>query len=96
VLNWQGLVRARLEQVKRYPESAQFRRQQGIAYVYFTMDRTGRVLTARITRSSGVDVLDEETLQLIHRAEPLPAPPPEVIGDPVELQISIEFYLAGR
>jgi protein TonB len=96
VLNWQGLVRARLEQFKRYPESAKIWGQEGVAHLYFTVDRSGRVLTARIAQSSGVEILDDEALQLIHRAEPLPAPPPEVTGNPIELLISVEFFLAGK
>jgi periplasmic protein TonB len=93
VPTWQGLLLGRLEQFKRYPASAQARRQQGVAYLRFTMDRTGRVLSARIERSAGVEALDEETLALIHRAEPLPAPPPDVPGNPIELVVPVQFFL---
>jgi len=93
---WRGLLLARLEQFKRYPTLAQTRRQQGVAYLRFTIDRNGKVLSAQIEKSSGYDMLDEETLALIHRAEPLPKPPPEAPGDPVELIVPIQFFLRGR
>jgi protein TonB len=93
VPTWQGLLLGRLEQFKRYPRSAQSRHQQGVAYLRFTMDRNGKVLSAKIDRSSGFALLDEETLALIHRAEPLPIPPPEVPGDPIELVVPVEFFL---
>lgn len=93
---WQGLVLGRLEQFKRYPVLAQTRNQQGIAYLRFTMDRNGKVLSARIDKGSGYDLLDAETLALIHRAEPLPKPPAEVVGETLELVVPIEFFISSR
>ena len=93
VPTWQGLILARLERFKRYPAGAQFRRQQGVVYLRFSMDRRGKVVAASVDKSSGVDALDQETLALIHRAEPLPPPPAEMTGDPVELVVPIQFFL---
>jgi periplasmic protein TonB len=95
VPTWQGLLLSRLERFKRYPQDAQFRRQQGVAYLRFSMDRHGKVLSASIAKSSGYDALDQETLALIYRAEPLPAPPFEMLGDPVELTVPVQFFLQG-
>lgn len=91
--NWQGMLLGRLEQFKRYPAIAQMNREQGVAYLRFTMDRKGKVLSASIDKSSGFSLLDEETLALIHRAEPLPPPPPEVTGDLIELVVPVQFFL---
>jgi protein TonB len=93
ISTWRGLLMARLEQAKRYPEAARFHRQQGVVLLHFTMDRDGRVLSANIQKSSGYDSLDQETLALIQRAQPLPKPPPEITGNPIELVVPIEFYL---
>lgn len=90
---WQGLLLGRLEQYKRYPYEAQYRRQQGVVYLRFSMDRRGKVLSASIVKSSGIDALDQETLALIHRAEPLPPPPAEVNGDSIELTVPVQFFL---
>jgi protein TonB len=57
VPTWQGLLLGRLERFKRYPGVAQFRHQQGVPYLRFTMDRKGKVLSARIDKSSGFDTL---------------------------------------
>ena len=67
-----------LDQFKRYLNGAQLRHQQGVAYLRFAMDRQGKVLSASIEKRSGFDLLDEETLALIRRAEPLPPPPSEL------------------
>jgi protein TonB len=93
---WQGLLLGHLEQFKRYPGMAQQHGQQGVVYLRFTMNREGEVLSAKIERSSGYDLLDEETLALIRRAQPLPKPPPEVAGDTLELTVPVEFFLRGR
>lgn len=93
---WRGLLLGRLEQFKRYPALAQARRQQGVVYLRFVMDRDGKVVSSRIDRSAGYPLLDEETQALLERAQPLPKPPPEIGGDTIELVVPIEYFLRGR
>jgi protein TonB len=96
VPDWQSRLLARLQEAKRYPESARFHHQQGVVSVRFTMDRDGLVLSSAIVKGSGFDVLDQEALALIMRAQPLPKPPAEVAGATIELVVPIEFYLDVR
>ncbi len=58
VPTWQGLLLGRLERYKRYPDIAQLRHQEGVAYLRFSMDRHGKILSAEINKSSGFDALD--------------------------------------
>ncbi|MCA6110816.1 energy transducer TonB family protein [Bradyrhizobium cenepequi] len=74
--NWQSLLMAHLERRKRYPSGARERGARGIAYVRFTIDGAGKVLSASLVRSSGFAELDQEVVALVHRASPVPAPPP--------------------
>lgn len=90
---WQGIVMAHLERYKRYPRSAQARRQQGIAYVAFSIDRQGNVLSVRVHKSSGHDSLDQETLDMLERAQPLPPPPEDIPGSPLALTVPVKFFL---
>ena len=90
---WQAQLVAWLEKYKRYPRVAQEQRQQGVAYLRFTIDRQGKVLASQINRSSGFELLDDEVLALIQRAQPLPSPPAEVTGDRIELQVPVAFSL---
>jgi len=90
---WQSSVVARLEQLKRYPAVAQARRQHGVAVVRIVMGRDGQVRSVRLERSSGVGSLDGEAVDLPERAQPLPPPPPEIKGDPLELIVPIQFHL---
>lgn len=93
---WQGRLLAHLERHKRYPAEARARRLQGVAYVRFTMDRQGRVLSAALERSSGHAALDREALALLERAQPLPAPPAETPGERITLTVPVEFFTRGR
>lgn len=95
VPTWQGELLGRLERYKRYPSDAQYRHEQGVAYLRFSMDRDGRVISASIVKSSGYADLDQETLALIQRAQPLPKPPPEIAGDPITLTVPVQFFLRG-
>lgn len=90
---WQSDVQAHLERRKRYPRSAKQRRQQGVPWVKFTMDRDGKVLDVSLYRASGVAALDKEAQAMVRRAEPLP-PPPEVIkGQALTLAIPVSFFV---
>jgi protein TonB len=91
--NWQSKLVGWLARYKRYPRLAQEQHQQGTALLRFSMDRQGRVLSAQLARGSGFSLLDDEAMALIQRAQPLPAPPPELAGERLELVIPIEFSL---
>jgi protein TonB len=93
VPTWKTQIVALLERNKRYPEGAQSRREQGVAQVFFSLDRNGRVIDSRVVRSSGATSLDEEALALLRRAQPFPAPPRELRGDHVDLTVPIRFNL---
>ena len=91
---WQKQIVALLERNKRYPAAAQSRREQGVAQVFFSLDRQGRVVDSRVVRSSGAAALDEEALALVRRAQPFPAwPAPEFPGERVDLTVPIRFNL---
>ena len=93
VPSWQGRVLHHLERHKRYPRAAQARRPEGVAQVRFTIDREGRVLSVRLDRSAGHEMLDEETLEMVRRASPLPTPPEEMKQDRIELVVPVQFFL---
>jgi periplasmic protein TonB len=90
---WKTQIVALLERNKRYPEASQSKREQGVAQVFFSLDRRGRVLESRVVRSSGASALDDEALALLRRAQPFPAPPSELPGDHVDLTVPIRFNL---
>jgi periplasmic protein TonB len=91
VSTWRSQIAAILEHNKRYPQEARERREQGVAQLAFSIDREGRVLSSRIVTSSGFSALDEETLALVQRARPFPAPPPEVSGSEIKFTVQVRY-----
>lgn len=90
---FQGRLMAHLAKHKRYPLAARQRRQQGTAWVRLTLDRNGRVVSRRLERGCGVDLLDREAEELLDRAQPLPEIPTELGKDQMELVLPVEFSL---
>lgn len=82
-----------LNNAKRYPRDAHFARLQGVPYIRFTIDRSGKVLSVSLEHSSRVQSLDEEALRLPKRASPLPEPPEDMTGEFIELVVPIEFFI---
>jgi protein TonB len=92
-LHFQALLLAHLERHMHYPRTAQLRSQHGTAHLRLVMDRSGRVIEARIARSAGYTVLDREVLATVERAQPLPAIPPELGVDRLDVIVPMEFKL---
>jgi periplasmic protein TonB len=93
VPSWKGQISGLLERNKRYPPSAQSRREQGVVQLAFSLDRKGMVVASHIVTSSGSPALDEEAVALLQRAQPFPPPPQELSGDHVALSVPIRFNL---
>jgi protein TonB len=91
VASWQSRLSAHLNARKRYPQEAAERNERGVAYVRFSLDREGRVLSSGLARSSGSAALDRETLDLIRRAQPMPAPPAEDRRSRFDISVPIHF-----
>jgi periplasmic protein TonB len=90
---WRSRIAATLERNKRYPSEARQRRQQGVAQIAFTLDRKGYLVASHIVRGSGYASLDQESLQLLQRAQPFPPPPTELSGERVDLIVPVRFNL---
>ena len=91
VTRWQSLLAAHIERFKRYPSEARSRGEQGIAKVAFTIDHEGRLLSSRIVQSSGSATLDEETLAMLARAQPMPKPPDNVFDSELSFNVPVRF-----
>jgi len=84
---------ASLERHKHYPRSARARRLEGVTLLWIRMDRSGRVLSSRISESSGHRVLDHAVLATVRKASPLPALPASDARAELELIVPIAFRM---
>jgi len=87
------LLALRLAEVKQYPAAALAQREQGEVLVGFRVDRSGRVLSWQIARSSGYDELDAEVARMLVRAAPFPPLPRAWHADSASFQVPIGFSL---
>lgn len=91
--NYLASLQAWLERHRDYPTRARRLAQEGTALLYFSMDRSGRVLEARLAQSSGYDLLDQAVMEMIARADPLPPMPQEMAQVRLELVVPVQFSL---
>jgi TonB family protein len=83
-----GLV-AHIERKKRAPANGAERSADII--VSFTMDRQGKVTAVKIAKGSGDARFDQAALEMIRRADPLPAPPSVVADQNLSFRLPISF-----
>jgi periplasmic protein TonB len=91
LIQWQNALAAHLGRFKRYPSLARSRGEQGTATVAFTINRDGRLLNSRILQSSGSSLLDEETLAMLVRAQPMPKPPITTPDSALSFAVPVRF-----
>jgi len=93
VTRWQSLLAAHIEHFKRYPAEARSRGEHGIAKVAFTIDHEGHLLRSSIVQSSGSTALDQETLAMLARAQPMPRPPDQLSDAEFTFVVPIRFNI---
>jgi periplasmic protein TonB len=93
LIRWQSALAAHIERFKRYPQEARAHEKQGVARVAFTIDHEGRLLSSRIVQSSGSATLDEETLAMLARAQPMPRPPEQLSDGELSFVVPVRFSL---
>ncbi|MTW17564.1 TonB family protein [Rhodoplanes serenus] len=88
--NYRGLVAAHLARHKQFPSDARAAGLQGSTTVTFTIDGGGRVTAVRLGRASGIASLDQESVAMVRRASPFPAPPD---GRAMSFTVPVGFHL---
>ncbi|MBB2494108.1 energy transducer TonB [Aquipseudomonas ullengensis] len=89
-VSWQSKLLGHLAKYKRYPEDARRRGLEGVNRLRFVLDANGKVLSFSLVGRSGSASLDRATLEMIRRAQPLPAPPADMLQNG-ELEIVAPF-----
>ena len=93
LMNFRAQLAAYLAHYKRYPHASQVKGEEGTAMVRFTLDRQGGVTAARIEQGSGHAMLDDEVMALLRRAAPLPAIPPSIDANSLDIEVPVQFSL---
>jgi periplasmic protein TonB len=91
LVRWQSTLAAHLERFKRYPSAARAHNEQGTVRIAFTIDHEGHLLQSRIVQSSGSSQLDQETLDMLSRAQPMPKPPGNTPDSALSFIVPVRF-----
>lgn len=90
---WKARLLAHLERYKRYPLECRRRHEEGVVLLRFRIAPDGRVLASRIERGVAAQALNQAVMDMIARADPVPAPPPELVDGSIELTVPVNFTL---
>ncbi|HWX13973.1 MAG TPA: TonB family protein [Methylocella sp.] len=63
----------------------------GVVTISFSLARSGALIGAHLTGSSGSSALDQRALEMVRRANPFPAAPPEVTGGAFPFTVPVRF-----
>lgn len=80
---------------QRYPRLAQLRQWQGTAVLQLELAAAGRLLAVRVLSSSGHEILDQQALEMVRAAVPLPPLPGVLAGQPLTVDVPVVFKLVS-
>ncbi|MGQ0577680.1 MAG: energy transducer TonB [Betaproteobacteria bacterium] len=82
-----------IKRYQKYPPLAQRRGWEGAVDVQLQIAADGKVTSITLGRSSGRSILDEEALNMVRRASPLPQAPQNLRGRELTVTVPIVFKL---
>lgn len=91
--SYRRTLQSALRSQVRYPDRAQRRGIEGTVVVEVRVDRAGRILEARVYRSSGHEILDNAVIDAMLARGTLPAPPEGVDWDGRPIRIPFPFRI---
>ncbi len=91
---YEQLISLWIQKFKLYPDEARARGQQGETVIRIRIDRRGNIGYYILERSTGFQILDKAAIDMIKRANPVPAVPHDYPqGDLMEFLIPVSFHL---
>ncbi len=93
---YNALIAATLARNKRYPISSRRRGEEGVATLYFIVDKDGRVIERSIRQSAGHKRLDRAVLKMLKKAEPFPRFLPGMDTADIAFSIPVGFRLKDQ
>lgn len=93
--SYQAEVLSHLEGFKSYPIEALLNKMEGKVRVRVSLSENGEVKSVKIITKSGFSLLDNESMALFRRANPLPKPPAKLAKNgSVVFSLNLEYNIA--
>lgn len=86
-------LRQTIDERKVYPKNAKRLRQSGTVTVRFTLLPNGTITNVSVVGSSGFELLDDATIELLRSIAQVRALPKEIASAPMELTLPIQYSL---
>jgi protein TonB len=94
VSHYEQLISLWIQKFKVYPEEARLKGMQGETVVRIRIDRQGNIRYYILERTTGHQPLDRAAIDMIRRANPVPAVPDDYpAGDLFEFLVPVSFHL---
>lgn len=91
--NYSATLRRWVARHKQYPNAARRKKLQGAVRLWIRINRNGVVIASRVTRASGVALLDKATESLPRRASPFPPIPSGVKRDTFSFSVTLRYSI---
>jgi protein TonB len=91
--DFSNILARHIAKFKMYPKIAQMRGWQGDIVLEVKLNGDGALISSKIIKGSGFDVLDNEGLEMVKRASPFPLPPEILKGKSFTILVPIRFKL---
>lgn len=91
--DFSNLLARHIANFKMYPKIAQMRGWQGEVVLELQLSQDGQLTSSKVIKSSGFDVLDNESLEMVKRASPFPVPPEILKNRSFNILVPIRFKL---
>lgn len=82
-----------LARQQQYPRIAAMRGWEGEVQLRVTIARKGNIVATQVVHSSGFDVLDQNAVQLVTSAAPLPRPPETLQNREIQIIVPVHYKL---
>lgn len=95
IQSYQALLMAHLLKFQKYPQQALLEKQEGKVSIKVMINENGNVILKDIKRYSSYAILNNEALDLVTRASPLPKPPKEMLknSDKITFILPINYNI---
>ena len=87
---WEQKLVAHLNKYKRNTD------RDAVVVIKFAIDRAGRLVSAKVEKTSGDADIDNDALAMMRRADPLPVPPSFGTNEQLYFVVPIRFSVARR
>ena len=86
---WGKKISAYLDLHKKFPENGKVKTAK--VKIALVLNRVGKVLSVAVLESSGDAAFDDAAVSMVHRSDPVPAPPADLTEDQFSFSLDVNY-----